>query len=311
MAIFPVSGAVNGDTFTDGSGNVWTYVASSNKFISGSGGSGSKTTVSGTAPATKNVGDAWFDTSTGGGGSLVIWNGNAWLEVIGGGGGGGDVAYGTLQEISTSGAIVLDKTTGGAWVRFFAAGGSGGGGGVYRSNAISAAWKVYATRGGSGGEISFYVPDVSVLQGSSVTFGAGGSSRTTATSNIDTSTGTSASASSWTVGAGTISLSGGTGGAIGKATTAVTAANANGTDGTITVNTSGYANDTSYNGVPNVYEDVTNFLATGVTDYITAGGEGSFGGSAIAVSTSEGPGYAIWTDPAGVAAGIRIVYDAG
>ena len=128
---------------------------------------------------------------------------------------------------------------------------------------------------------------------------------------IDTSTGTSASASSWTVGAGTISLSGGTGGAIGKATTAVTAANANGTDGTITVNTSGYANDTSYNGVPNVYEDVTNFLATGVTDYITAGGEGSFGGSAIAVSTSEGPGYAIWTDPAGVAAGIRIVYDAG
>ena len=94
MAIFPVSGAVNGDTFTDGNGNVWTYVASSNKFISrssgsggGSGGGGSKTTVSETEPATKNIGDAWFDTSSGGSGSLLIWNGNAWLEVIGAGAG--------------------------------------------------------------------------------------------------------------------------------------------------------------------------------------------------------------------------------
>jgi len=90
MAIFPVSGAVDGDTFTDGNGNVWTYVASSNKFISGSSsGGGSKTTVSETAPATKKTGDAWFDTSSGGSGSLVIWNGNAWLEVIGAGAGGG------------------------------------------------------------------------------------------------------------------------------------------------------------------------------------------------------------------------------
>lgn len=42
-----------------------------------------KTTVSETEPSIKNTGDAWFDTSAGGVGSLVIWNGTSWVEVIG------------------------------------------------------------------------------------------------------------------------------------------------------------------------------------------------------------------------------------
>lgn len=44
---------------------------------------GNKTTVSETEPVYKNAGDGWFDTSGGGVGSLVIWNGSAWVQVIG------------------------------------------------------------------------------------------------------------------------------------------------------------------------------------------------------------------------------------
>ncbi len=47
-----------------------------------------KTTVSTTQPEVRLIGDGWFDTSPGASGSLLIWNGNAWVEVIGAGGGG-------------------------------------------------------------------------------------------------------------------------------------------------------------------------------------------------------------------------------
>jgi len=70
---------------------------------------GNKTTVSGTEPATKNTGDAWFDTSSGGIGSLVIWNGNAWLEVIGAGGGGGGGASSVTRTVQT-GSIRHDSS---------------------------------------------------------------------------------------------------------------------------------------------------------------------------------------------------------
>lgn len=58
--------------WSEDAGGVWIDISPSNK-----------TTVSGTEPVIKNIGDAWFDTSAGGVGSLVIWNGTSWVEVIG------------------------------------------------------------------------------------------------------------------------------------------------------------------------------------------------------------------------------------
>jgi len=283
-------------------GGVWLDISPSNK-----------TTISETEPLVKNIGDGWFDTSAGGVGSLVLWNGASWVEVIGTGGNSG-AAYGTLQEITTSGTVALDKTTGGAWVRFFGAGGSGGGAGFYfRANRAGDGWSVDTSKGGDGGEISFYVPDVSVLNGTTLTLGAPGAQNVVAITNSSTatSTGNSAGNSTWTVGAGIITATGGTGGGRGAVSSGTPVAGADGTDGAITTNTSGFVNDTSYTGIPVLYEDVNNFIKTGVADYITAGGDGSNGGSYASYSAPDSQSDLVfYFDVAGGSAGVRIVYDA-
>lgn len=279
-------------------GGVWLDISPSNK-----------TTISETEPLVKNIGDGWFDTSAGGVGSLVLWNGTSWVEVIGTGG-NNDVAIATVQEITASGTIALDKTTGGAWVRFHGATGSGGGAGLYRSNNEN--FYAVASRSGAAGEAVFYVSDVSTLQGTSVTLGAGGAAHLFGVSNgsAGTDSGTEGTTSSWTLGSGAIDITPGTAGGSGVITARSNGypTPANGTDGTVT-NTSGITLDPSYSGMASVYEDnATNYLI-GTSRFIEQGGGQTSGGVGLATASSESAAAIVVASPAGWNGAIYIVYD--